>query len=182
MKAKLATRRMAGVALFLSLCAIATPVAWGQKSDWRPATDTELAALLPARAPVEKEHIETEMRTANGITDGKGRFIAGVILITAGYSADGKYSHYLVAQTPIRIGGVNLPAGQYVFGWQKEKDGESLSLHFHEALTGKLIGNAQAHKIVGTTRVESLRIWPPSEKEIIQIGRYMLPYELEEDR
>jgi hypothetical protein len=182
MRARLATRRMAGLIVLLSLCAIAMPVSWGQKSDWRQATDTELAALLPARAPVEKEHIETEMRTANGITDGKGHFIAGVILITAGYSADGKYSHYLVVQTPVRIGGVNLPAGQYVFGWQKEKDGESLSLHFHEALTGRLIGNAQAHKIVGTTRVESLRIWPPSEKQIIQIGRYMLPYEFEGER
>jgi hypothetical protein len=25
-----------------------------------------------------------------------------VVLITAGYSADGKYSHYLIVQTPVR--------------------------------------------------------------------------------
>ena len=86
------------------LIAVAMPAALAQKAAWRQATDAELAALLPARAPVEKEHIETEMRTASGITDGKGHFIAGVVLITAGYSADGKYSHYLVVQSPIKIG------------------------------------------------------------------------------
>jgi hypothetical protein len=96
------------------LLALVAPAAAAQKSTWRPATDAELAALLPARAPVEKEHIETEMRTASGITDGKGRFIAGVVLITAGYSADGKYSHYLVVQSPVHVGGISLTPGEYV--------------------------------------------------------------------
>ena len=70
-------------------------VAHAQKP-WRAATESELAALLPDRAPVEQEHIETEMRTATGITNGNGTYIAAVLLITAGYSADGKYSHFLV--------------------------------------------------------------------------------------
>ena len=127
-----------------------------QKNTWRQATDGELAALLPARAPVEKEHIETEMRTASGITDGKGHFIAGVVLITAGYSADGKYSHYLVVQAPVKIGAINLTPGEYVFGWQRDSD--ALNVHLHEALTGKLIGTTVAHRIPGNSRVESLRI------------------------
>src|ERR1700679_3319319 len=98
--------------IILALILMATcSVAAAQRSAWRQATDAELAALLPARAPVEKEHIETEMRTASGITDGKGRFIAGVVLITAGYSADGKYSHYLVVQSPVSVGGIRLAPG-----------------------------------------------------------------------
>jgi hypothetical protein len=158
---------------------MATAAGLAQKSAWRQATDAELAALLPARAPVEKEHIETEMRTASGITDGKGHFIAGVVLITAGYSADGKYSHYLVVQTPVRVGVVSLAPGEYVFGWQRDGvDGSTLSVHLHEALTGKLLGVAQAHKIAGNSRVESLRIWAPGDKQIIQIGRFAVPYEL----
>ena len=64
--------------------------------------------MLPSRAPVESEHIETEMRTASGIVDGHGHYIAGVVLITAGYSAEGKYSHYLIVQAPVEIGGVAL--------------------------------------------------------------------------
>jgi hypothetical protein len=166
---------------FTLLFTIAGHVAQAQKNAWRPATDAELAALLPARAPVEKEHIETEMRTASGITDGKGHFIAGVVLITAGYSADGKYSHYLVVQTPLKIGGMSLAPGEYVFGWERTKDGEGLSVHLHEALTGKLLGTAEARKIAGNSRVEQLRIWPPGEKAVIQIGRFGIPYELEAD-
>ena len=63
-------------------------LASAQNSGWRQATTAELASLLPARAPVIKEHIETEMRTASGIVDHRGRYIAGVVLITAGYSAE----------------------------------------------------------------------------------------------
>ena len=38
---------------------------------WRTATSEELKKLLPARAPVVKENIETEFRTASGVTNGK---------------------------------------------------------------------------------------------------------------
>ena len=74
-------------ALFMLLICLHSPA---QKSAWRQATDAELASLLPARAQVEKEHIETEMRTASGIVNGRGHTIAGVVLLTAGYSAEGK--------------------------------------------------------------------------------------------
>jgi hypothetical protein len=145
---------------------------------WRQATQSELAALLPSRAPVISEHIETEMRTASGIVDGRGRLIAGVVLITAGYSADGKYSHYLVVQAPLRVGGVTLKPGEYVFGWTRSENGDSLSVHFNEAATGVLVGTTDAHWIPGSTRVESLHIWPPQDKALIQIGRFGIPYKL----
>jgi hypothetical protein len=161
------------------LLLLLSPLVQAQKAAWRQATDAELASLLPARAPVEKEHIETELRTASGIVNGRGRFIAGVVLITAGYSADGKYSHYLIVQSPVRIGGIALKPGEYVFGWVRK--GDALNLHFHEAATGALIGNADAHRIPGTSRVESLHIWPPADKALIQIGRFGIPYELGEE-
>src|ERR1017187_7309434 len=155
--------------------------AQAQKSAWRQATDAELASLLPARAPVEREHIETEMRTASGIVNSRGRYIAGVVLITAGYSADGKYSHYLIVQTPIRIGGVALKPGEYVFGWTRAHAGDELSMHFYVAATGALVGTAEAHRIAGSSRVESLHVWPPADKALIQIGRFGIPYELGEE-
>lgn len=150
-----------------------------QKPGWRQATDTELASLLPARAPVESEHIETEMRTASGIVNARGRYIAGVVLLTAGYSADGKYSHYLIVQSPVKVGGVNLKPGEYVFGWDRSRTGDALSVRFHMAATGKLVGVAEAHLIPGQTRVESLHIWPPGDKAIVQIGRFGIGYEVQ---
>ena len=151
-----------------------------QRAVWRQASGTELASLLPARAPVEKEHIETEMRTATGIVNNHGRFVAGVVLLTAGYSADGKYSHYFITQVPIRIGSVTLKPGEYVFGWTRSTSSDVLNVHFHVAATGELLGATEAHLMPGSPRVESLHIWPPNDKQIVQIGRFAIPYEIEE--
>jgi hypothetical protein len=177
MKKRPMRRTILGGVLLLLLA----PMAQAQKTTWRQATDTELASLLPARAPVEKEHIETEMRTASGIVNSRGHFLAGVVLITAGYSADGKYSHYLIVQTPVRIGGIALKPGEYVFGWVRSPSGDALSVHFHEAATGTLVGTTDAHLIAGSSRVESLHIWPPGNKALIQIGRFGIPYEIGEE-
>jgi len=56
-----------------------------------------------------------------------------------------------------------------------------LSVHFNQAATGVLVGTADAHRIVGSTRVESLHIWPPGEKALVQIGRFGVPYKLGEE-
>jgi hypothetical protein len=121
------------------------------------------------------------MRTASGIVNGRGHTIAGVVLLTAGYSAEGKYSHYLIVQAPIRIGGIALKPGEYVFGWTRAHAGDELSVHFYMAATGALMGTAEAHRIAGSSRVESLHIWPPADKALIQIGRFGIPYELGEE-
>jgi hypothetical protein len=152
------------------------PAARGEKPVWRQATDAELASLLPARAPVEREHIETELRTASGIVDGSGRYIAGVVLITAGYSADGKYSHYLVVQAPMLVGGIALKPGEYAFGYTHA--GEVLRVHFNEAANGALVGTTDAHLLNGIKGITSLHIWPPGMRSVIQIGRFAIPYEL----
>jgi len=176
------TMKTLGVAffcgVFLSLLALE---ATAQKPAWRQATPAELAAVLPSRAPVESEHIETEMRTASGIVDEHGHFIAGVVLITAGYSAEGKYSHYLIVQAPVEIGSVKLKPGEYAFGWNREDGGDTLTVHFNQAATGALVGTTDAHRIPGSSRVESLHIWPPNDKALIQIGRFGIPYEIGEE-
>jgi hypothetical protein len=171
--------RKVGIFLFVVLFVgvMSEPQAIAQKA-WRPATEAELSALLPDRAPVEKEHIETEMRTATGITNGNGTFIAAVLLITAGYSADGKYSHFLVVQSPMRVGGVKLKAGNYAVGFERQGD-VLLNVHFHDASTGALVGSAEAHKLTGPGPVLSFHIWPPAEKAMIQIGRFGIPYTLD---
>jgi hypothetical protein len=165
-------------AVFLSLSA---PAAQAQRAAWRQANPTELASVLPSRALVVNEHIETEMRTASGIVDERGRYIAGVVLITAGYSAEGKYSHYLLVQVPVRIGTVALKPGEYVFGWTRVNGDDALNVHFNVAATGELVGTTEARWITGSARVESLHIWPPSEKSLIQIGRFGIPYRLENE-
>jgi len=147
------------------------------KRDWRAATSAELEAVLPARAPVEKEHIETEMRSASGIIDSHGRVIAAVVLITAGYAANGKYYYYFLAQSPIRIGSnIDLAPGSYAIGWTRANDG--LLVHIYEAETGVERGTITAHPLAQPLPIVSIKIWPPSERSVIQIGRFVLPYSL----
>ena len=145
-------------------------------SSWRPATENELREIIPPRAPVEKERIETEFRTASAITNGKGQYIAGVVLITAGYSAEGKYSHFFLTQVPLEIGDLYLKPGQYVFGWRHNQD--ALAVNFYDAQTGKPLGTAEATRTSRVGRIESFHIYPPAEKALIQIGRFALHYRL----
>jgi hypothetical protein len=147
--------------------------------NWRAATPDELKSIIPARAPVISERIETEFRTASGVTDGSGHFIAGVVMITAGYSAEGKYSHYFLVQAPMRVGTVDLSPGDYVFGWTRSQD--ALKVSFYQAATGKEVGQVDAVRTPSITRVESFRIWPPrggatEPHSVIQIGRFSFPY------
>jgi hypothetical protein len=146
-------------------------------SDWRAATDSELKQLIPARASVEKEHIETEFRTASGISDGKGKFIAGVVLITAGYAAEGKYSNFFLTEVPMRVGELSLAPGDYVFGWRR-KDDDTLTVKFYEAHSGRFLGDVEARRLSRVGRIESFRISPPKENSSIQIGRFGMSYTL----
>ncbi|HWP43071.1 MAG TPA: hypothetical protein VNO14_07545, partial [Blastocatellia bacterium] len=127
----------------LSLVLLAGVSAPAQEGKWRQANEKELKGLIPARATVEKERIETEMRTASGVTDGEGKFIAGVVMITAGYAAEGKYSHFFITHVPISMGDMKLSPGEYVFG-TKRVDTNTLQVSFYEAVTGKPMGSVNA--------------------------------------
>ncbi len=62
----------------------------------------------------------------------------------------------------MRIGGVALKPGNYVFGYTHVND--VLRVHFNEAATGTLLGTTDAHLITGTKGITSLRIWPPGTR------------------
>jgi hypothetical protein len=168
-------RKFLAVAILVVCCGLIC-VAQPARGSWRPATEEELKSLIPPRAPVVQERIETEMRTASGITDGKGKFIAGVVLITAGYSANGKYSHFFMTQVPLKIADFDLPPGSYLIGWDREED--SLNVKFYDAASGRLIGTVEARLNPAITRVESFRIWPPADRSLIQIGRFTFSYQI----
>lgn len=172
------TRTSFFIALLSSLFAAAQNGAAG--GAWRAATESELRSIIPARAPVEKERIETEFRTASGITDGKGKFVAGVVLITAGYSAEGKYSHFFLTQVPITLRELSLKPGEYVFGWRRSENEDSLNVSFYEALTGKYIGSVEALRNSRVGRIESFQIQASGDQPLILIGRFGFPYKVGE--
>ena len=148
------------------------------RARWRTATEAELRKLIPARAPVNKENIETEFRTASGVTDGRGKFIAGVVMITAGYSAEGKYSHFFITQAPLKFGSMLLQPGEYVFGYQRISN-DVIRVSFYRASSGEAIGTVDAHVNRKTSMVRSLLISPPVDgRATIQVGRFVFEYKL----
>jgi hypothetical protein len=145
---------------------------------WRAATEPELRKLIPARAPVIKENIETEFRTASGVTDGRGKFVAGVVMITAGYSAEGKYSHFFITQAALKIGSMLLQPGEYVFGYQRINN-DSIRVSFYRASSGEAVGSVDAHVNRKGSMVRSLLISPPIDgRATIQVGRFLFEYKL----
>ncbi len=147
---------------------------------WKAATSQELRKLIPSRAPVVKENIETEFRTASGVTDGKGKFIAGVVMITAGYSAEGKYSHFFLTQVPLKMGNLSLSPGEYVFGYQRTGD-DGIRVSFYRASSGDSVGDVEAQINRKGHSVTSLLIRPPANgKGNIQVGRFVWDYSVAE--
>lgn len=162
--------------LLLTLLVLLGTVQAQGKDSWRAATPSELEVALPMRATVEKDHIEVEIRTASGIINQKGRMIASVVLITAGYSAEGKYSHFLLVQSAFTLGDLHLAAGNYVLGWKRIED--SLQVAIYDAATGTPKGTVLAQRKPGAGgRVESFRIWPPDGLSEFQIGRFFIHYQ-----
>jgi hypothetical protein len=126
--------------------------------------------------PVVGERIETEARTASGISDGKGHLIAGVLLITAGYSANGKYSYFLLTQVPFKIGDTVLAPGDYLIGWTRGEN--ELHVTLSQAATGKPVAEATAVRNPAIHRVESFHLWPPDTLSALQFGRFTVDYTL----
>ena len=152
---------------------------YAQTSRWHTASEAELRNIIPARAPVIKEKIETEFRTASGIIDGHGKFIAAVVMITAGYSAEGKFSHFFTTQLAIRAGDMKLRAGDYVLGYQR-KNSDTIDVAFYRAATGEAVGSVEAHVNRKNSMVRSLLISPPvRDKGTIQVGRFVFDYRIE---
>lgn len=144
---------------------------------WRSATSQELAGVLPARAPVVHERIETETNSNTGITDGQSHFVAATVLITTGYAAHGKYAHFLVTQVPITLDGhLTLAPGNYLIGWDRNADG--LDVHLYRAESGDEVGAVEARVSPTHLTVVSIRLWPPRDQSILQIGRFTVSYQL----
>ena len=168
------------VAIFTALSFVTTAISSAAIAPWRTATKPELRKLIPARAPVVKENIETEFRTASGVTDGKGKFIAGVVMITAGYSAEGKYSHFFVTQVSLKMGDLSLAPGEYVFGYQRTSD-DAIRVSFYRASSGNAVGEVEAQINRKGHSVTSLQIRAPaSGKGAIQVGRFVWDYSVSE--
>jgi hypothetical protein len=77
------------------------------------------AHLLPAAVFFRGQSAPTQQRNSGGLHFADGAYVLAALVDSSGYSSaiKEKYQAYLLSEVPLEIGGQNLPAGAYGFGF-----------------------------------------------------------------
>src|SRR5436189_3667997 len=83
----------------------------------------ELTRVVPPGFYFQGQTAPTQMRNVAAARFGANRYVIAGLVDTAGYAADvrEKYQGFLITDSPIRIGGFELPVGAYGFGFLNGK-------------------------------------------------------------
>jgi hypothetical protein len=83
----------------------------------------ELARVVPTSFYFEGQSAPTQMRNAAAARFGARRFVIAGLVDTSGYSTDvqAKYQGFLITDSRITVGGSELAAGAYGFGFSEDK-------------------------------------------------------------
>jgi hypothetical protein len=75
--------------------------------------------LLPATLWYKGQAAPAQKRNSGGVKFSDGSYMLATLVDTSGYSSDvqSKYQAYFITETPLKIGGQNLPAGVYGVGF-----------------------------------------------------------------
>lgn len=82
-------------------------------------TRVDTQKLLPASVYYKGQSAPTQLRNSGGVKFSDGSYALATLVDNSGYSSDvaTKYQGYFIAEVPLKIGGQDLPAGVYGFGF-----------------------------------------------------------------
>jgi hypothetical protein len=82
----------------------------------------DLTRVVPTGFYFEGRSGPTQMRNAAAVRFGPKRYVIAALVDTAGYAADvqARYEGFLITDSAIAVGGKELPAGAYGFGFSKD--------------------------------------------------------------
>lgn len=82
-------------------------------------TRTDTQKLLPQSVYYKGQTASTQLRNSGGVKFSDGYFVLATLVDTSGYSTSiaTKYQGYFIAEVPLKIGGRDLRAGVYGFGF-----------------------------------------------------------------
>ena len=105
------------VTLLILICSL-TSVAVVQESHV-VLTGADLSVLIPTGFYFQGRSAPTQMRNAAAARFGTNRYLIAGLVDTSGYASDvrEKYQGFLITDSPVRIGGFELPTGAYGFGF-----------------------------------------------------------------
>jgi hypothetical protein len=99
------------------------PLAAAAQDKWTVLAGGELTRVVPPGFYFQGLSAPTQMRNAAAARFGTNRYVIAGLVDTAGYAADvrEKYQGFLVTDSPVRIGGFELPVGAYGFNFVSSK-------------------------------------------------------------
>jgi len=106
---------LAGVAAGLILAPVRA-AAQGGDTVLKPA-DTQ--KLLADKVYYKGQSAPTQLRNSGGVKFADGSYMLATLVDNSGYSSDvqAKYQAYFITESPLKIGGQDLPAGIYGIGF-----------------------------------------------------------------
>lgn len=115
-------------------------------------TGAELTRIVPPGFYFQGLSAPTQMRNAAAARLGTNRYVIAGMVDTSGYAADvrEKYQGFLITDSPVRIGGSELPSGAYGFGFAS--DGKFIVLD----LSGKEVFSTSSENDKGLKRPRPL--------------------------
>lgn len=110
-------RSVATFAVMLTV-SVTAPMLRAQGGDTvlKPA---DVQKLLPASVYYKGQSAPSQLRNSGGVKFSDGSYVLATLVDNSGYASDvaAKYQAYLVAESPLKIGGQSLPAGVYGAGF-----------------------------------------------------------------
>jgi hypothetical protein len=111
--------RQGAALLLLASVLAAAPTAGAQDDGTLILTGAQLTRVVPTGFYFEGQSAPTQMRNSAAARFGEKRHVVVGMVDTSGYSADvrAKYEGFFITDSAIRVGGEELPAGAYGFGF-----------------------------------------------------------------
>ena len=98
---------------------LAPPVTVKAQSGNTVLTRTDTQKLLPSSVYYKGQTAPVQARNSGGVKFSDGHYMLATLVDNSGYASDvaAKYQGYFIAEVPLKIGGQDLPAGVYGFGF-----------------------------------------------------------------
>ena len=110
-------------AAFGTVLAVLLSTALAQKTTPHLLSADELKKAVPAEFYFLGQKAPTQMRNSAGFQLANGKVTLAALVDSSGYSSDvqQKYQGFLITESKLSIGGSDLPAGEYGFGFAGDK-------------------------------------------------------------
>jgi hypothetical protein len=112
--------RLAAVGTLVAVLLTAT---LAQKAAQHLLSSDELKSMVPAEFFFRGQKAPTQLRNATGFQTADGKVTFAALVDASGYSTaiQQKYQGMLVTESKLKIGGSELPPGEYGFGFTADK-------------------------------------------------------------